>query len=306
MIKSKLKAWFLISRPPFHIVGISPFILGGILSWRYKGHLDFIILGWGILSVIFIMLATYYSGEYFDYEIDSLSGELERNRFSGGSQVLQTGIIPKRHVLFASYLSLFLGGLIGILLQFYYKTGHYTIPLGIIGMVSGFFYTTKPLQWSYRGVGEILIGFCYGWLTVASSYYIQTQKMSSMVHWISLPIALSIFNVILINEFPDYSADKEFGKKNLVVRFGKERMSKLYAGINIGAWISYFFSIKAGVPFNSLLLFSPVFILSIITTLQVFRGDYRDRKKLEEICAKTLIFNVGTTVSLIIAILLWI
>ncbi len=305
MIKSKLKAWFLISRPPFHIVGVSPFILGGILSWRYTGHLDFIILGWGILSVIFIMLATYYSGEYFDYEIDLLSAKLERNRFSGGAQILQTGLIPRRHVLFASYISLILGGSIGILLQFYYKTGHYTIPLGIAGMFSGFFYTTKPIRWSYRGVGEILIGFCYGWLTVAASYYIQTQKISPLVHWVSLPIALTIFNVILINEFPDYPADKAFGKRNLVVRFGKERMSKLYVLTSIGTWIFYAFSIKAGIPFKAILLFSPIFILSLLTTIQVFRGDYKDRKKLEGICGKTLIFNIGTTTSLIIGIWLW-
>ncbi len=168
---SKLKAWFLLSRPPFHTVGVFPFLLGGILAWRSEGHLDWIILGWGVLAVIFIMLATYYSGEYFDYETDTLSAKLERNPFSGGTQILQTGLITKRHVLIAAYLSLILAGAIGLMLQFYYQTGSYTIPLGVIGMAAGFFYTTKPIQWSYRGVGEILIGFCYGWLPVAVAYY---------------------------------------------------------------------------------------------------------------------------------------
>jgi len=58
----KLKAWISLSRPPFHSVGIFPFILGALLAWRYEGHLDWIILGWGIIAVIFIMLSTYYSG----------------------------------------------------------------------------------------------------------------------------------------------------------------------------------------------------------------------------------------------------
>jgi 1,4-dihydroxy-2-naphthoate octaprenyltransferase len=302
IIGHKLKAWISLSRPPFHTVGIFPFILGGVLAWRFTGHIDWTILGCGVLAVIFIMLATYYSGEYFDYDTDTLSEKLERNRFSGGTQVLQTGIIPKKHAFVAALFALLAAGIVGLTLQFYFKTGPYTIPLGAIGMLAGFFYTTKPIQWSYRGVGEILIGFCYGWLPVAASYYIQTKQISPVVHWVSLPIAFTIFNVILINEFPDYPADKEFGKKNLVVRFGKEKMSKLYALISLGTWISYLLLIKAGISAKALFLFAPIFLFSFLTTLQVLRGHYKDRKKLERICAKTLIFNLAITISLIIAI----
>ncbi|MEW6675710.1 MAG: prenyltransferase [Nitrospirota bacterium] len=112
-------------------------------------------------------------------------------------------------------------------------------------------YTTKPIQWSYRGMGEILIGFCYGWLPVAASCYIQIGQISPLVHWVSLPIAFTIFNVILINEFPDYPADREFGKKNLVVRFGKERMSKLYALMSFAALCSYVLAIITCVPIKA-------------------------------------------------------
>lgn len=305
MDTSKLKAWVSLSRPPFHTVGVFPFILGAVLAWRSTGRLDWGILGWGTLAVIFIMLATYYSGEYFDYETDTLSAKLERNPFSGGTQVLQTGIIPRKQAFWAALPSLMAAGAIGLLLQFYYKTGSYTIPLGAVGMFFGFFYTTKPIQWSYRGIGEMLIGFCYGWLPVAASYYIQTGQISPLVHWVSLPSAFTIFNVILINEFPDYLADKRVGKKNLVVRFGKERMSKLYALMSFATWLFYALSVKFGVPIEAFFLFGPIFILSLFITIQVHQGDYKDRKKLEGICAKTLIVNLGTTISLILAIWWW-
>lgn len=302
MNTNKLKAWFFLSRPPFHTVGVFPFILGSLLAWYVTGHLNWIILGWGILAVILIMLATYYSGEYFDYETDSLSAQLERNRFSGGTQVLQTGIIPRKRAFVGAVISLMFAAGIGFLLQFYYQTGVYTIALGAIGMFAGFFYTTKPIQWSYRGVGEIWIGFCYGWLVVAASYYIQTGQLSPLVHWTALPIAFTIFNVILINEFPDYHADQKIGKKNLVVRFGKVKMGKLYALVSIAVWMSFLLSVRAGIPPKALFFFTPIFLLSLITSLQVFRGEYRDQKKLEGICAKTLTINLGTTISFILAI----
>jgi len=61
---------------------------------------------------------------------------------------------------------------IGLILQFYYKTGPWTIPLGVIGMITGFFYSTPPPRWVKRGIGELLIGFCYGWLPVAAAFYL--------------------------------------------------------------------------------------------------------------------------------------
>ena len=300
----KLKAWVHLSRLPFHTVGILPFVLGNLLVWHTTGSLNLAIMGWGILGVAFILFATHYSGEYFDYEVDSLAARLGRNRFSGGSQVLQAGIIPREHALIAAIISLVLAGAVSILLQFYYNTGIFTIPLGAIGALSGVFYAAKPIRGGYRGVGEIWIGLCYGWLTVAASYYIQTGQLPYLVHWTALPIAFSIFNVILINEFPDYMADREAGKQNLVVRFGKKKMSRIYVLISLAIWISFILSIGAGIPIKALLFFSPIFLLSIVATLQVLGGRYEDQKKLERICAETFIINLGVTASLILGILL--
>jgi len=304
MNTKKIKAWIQLSRPPFHTVGILPFLLGGFLAKYITGNLNWTILIWGTLAVMFIMLTTYYSGEYFDYETDTLSAKFERNQFSGGTQVLQTGVIPKKHALIASFISLFAAGIIGLLLAFYYRTGIYTIPLGLIGIIGGFFYSTRPIQWAYRGIGEIWIAFCYGWLPVAVAFYLQTGHIISLVHWISLPIAFTIFNVILINEFPDYPADRIVGKKNLVVRFGREKMSKLYILVTIATWISFLLSIKAGVPLKALIFFLPVFIISLNVIIQLIKNEYKNKEKLEKICAKTLVVNLGTTISYILALIL--
>ena len=299
----KIKAWFFLSRPFFPAVVILPFILGAVLAWHLTGRLNWAVLGCGLLGTLLIILSAHYSGEYFDYETDNLV-QFQRTPFSGGSGVLQTGVIPKRQAFVASVVCLLLAAGVGLLLQFYYKTGPLTIPLGALGMFAGFFYSAKPIQWSYRGLGELWIGFSFSWLPVAASYYIQTGQISPPVHWLALPIAFTIFNVILINEFPDYFADKQVGKKTLVVRFGKEKMSKLYCLASLATWAWYFLSLAAGVPLKAILFFIPIFALSVITTLQVLRGDYKGREKLESICARTVVFNLGTTLSLILAFVL--
>ena len=79
-------------------------------------------------------------------------------------------------------------------------------------------------------------------------------------------------------------------------------MSKIYALMSLAVWISFILLIRVGIPATALLFFFPVLLLSIVTTLQVFRGGYEDEIKLERICAKTLVINLGTTASLILGI----
>ena len=68
--KKRLNAWLTLSRPPFHAVGVFPFLLGMVIAWS-QGY----PFNWGVgilstLAVILIMLTTYYAGEYYDYETD--------------------------------------------------------------------------------------------------------------------------------------------------------------------------------------------------------------------------------------------
>lgn len=301
MIGEKLSAWVALSRPPFHSVGVLPFILGGVLAWQQGMAFRWDVCAWGTLGVVLIMLATYHAGEYWDYEEDSLSARLGPSRFAGGSRVLQRGLLPRPAVLWASLASLLLAVGVGLILQLGYRTGPWTIPLGVLGMLGGFFYSTRPVRWVSRGWGELWIAFCYGWLPVAVGYYLQTGEMAPLIHWLAIPIGLTIFNVILLNEFPDYPADLEAGKTNLAVRLGRERASRLYGLISLGSWITMLLSLERGVPARALWFYLPILTTSLILVILVMRGRWRDRAILERLCAANLVVNLGTTAAYIFA-----
>lgn len=63
------------------------FLLGTLLAWKMDGIFQLPIFILGIIAVVLIMLCTYYTGEYCDVLEDRLSASMERNTFSGGSQV---------------------------------------------------------------------------------------------------------------------------------------------------------------------------------------------------------------------------
>jgi 1,4-dihydroxy-2-naphthoate octaprenyltransferase len=118
---------------------------------------------------------------------------------------------------------------------------------------------------------------------------------------LAVPIGLTIWNVILLNEFPDYAADLATGKANLVVRLGRERASWLYALASLGSWAGMLLSLRHGVPVRALWWYLPVLTLSLILAVWVVRGRWQDRAALERLCAANLAVNLGTTAAYILA-----
>ena len=70
------------------------------------------------------------------------------------------------------------------------------------------------------------------------AYYVQTQSFSWLPVVAAIPVSLLIAAVLYINEFPDYTADKEVDKKTLVVRLGRDRAVILYTVIMAGVYLS--------------------------------------------------------------------
>jgi len=300
-----IKNWAKLARLPFYNSAILPFVLGIIISVQIEKAFSWPVFIFSILGMFFILVATHYVGEYFDFEVDTLSSKMGRNKFSGGSQVLQTTRIPKKNVLIGGFVATGLAGITGIFIYWFFNPGPLTVWFGVIGILCGVLYSFPPFNWGKRGIGEIIIGFAYGWLTIASAFYLMSGKIIPMITWISLPIALTIFNVILINEFPDYAADKVAAKKTLVVRFGKEISSYIYVVSTMLQWVFFSLSvIKFGVPALALIFYLPIFAISFFLVLEVLKGHYKDREKLEKICGLTILVNLGTVIAYILAFIM--
>lgn len=296
------KTWVALSRLPFHSVGILPFILGTVLAYRYTGAFNTGVFFLALSAVILIMLSTHYNGEAYDVKEDKISGEKLKSAFAGGSQMVVQAKVSQKKVKLAACVCVFAAMIIGLLLQFCYKTGIWTIPLGASGIVFGYFYSKPPFRWVEKGIGELFIGYSYGWLPVAAGYYLQTATIIPVVHWISLPIACSIINVILINEFPDYAADKIALKNNLTVRIGKKKVSLLYVFLSVSGAVLFFVSLSKGVPKACGIFYIPVFILSLFACFSILAKRYEKFSSLENLCLFTILVNLGTALSYILGV----
>ncbi len=298
---SKIVSWIGLSRPPFHSVGVLPFLLGTFLAWRMEGAFNPTVFFLGVAGVILVMLSTYHAGEYFDYREDVISKKIFPSRFAGGSGIMPAGLLPGWVPLLTSIAAFIAAAIIGLVLQFHIGTGSLTMILGCLGAFPGFFYSTRPVRLVQRGVGELFIGFCYGWLPVASSFYIQTGYIHELINILSIPIGLTIFNVILLNEFPDHQADLKTGKKNILVRIGKTKGTVLYITVSVLSWVSMILSFRADIALKGLYLYIPVMAVSVFISAMMMLGRHRDKEILEMLCGLNIAVNLLTTGSYIFA-----
>ncbi|UCC11462.1 MAG: prenyltransferase [candidate division WOR-3 bacterium] len=300
MTTQDIKAWIALSRPPFHSVGVLPYILGGVVAWRMAEVFYWSVFFIGTVGVIFIMLATYYAGEYWDFREDSLS---KGSRFAGGSQVLQKRLLSRHTALVASIVSIGCAVVVGIVLQFFLHTGPWTLAFGLLGILGGFFYSTRPIRWVGTGFGEVWIAFCYGWLPVAVGYYLQTGTLNPYIHIISVPIGLTIFNVILLDEYPDREADRSAQKMNMLARIGPQTGVYLYAGVALLSWVAFGFSLYQGIDPRAGILYMPVLIASLVVVWNMVKKRWEDERVLERLCGVNILINLATTAVFLVAYL---
>jgi 1,4-dihydroxy-2-naphthoate octaprenyltransferase len=241
------------------------------------------------------------SGECYDYDEDVISGILGRSKFAGGTGVLQTGIISRRQSFKASVAALISAGFIGLLLRYYYNTGPWTIPLGMIGMIGGFLYSTPPIRWAKTGIGELWIGLCFGFLPPVIGFYLPAGYFEPILFIIAIPIAATIFNVILANEYPDYIADRQTGKRNLLIRVGKEKGARIYVTASVIGWAGAIGSVLYGVPKVFILFYFVPFGLSVFLVREFLKGSWKDANRLELMCGLGILTNATTSLSFCLA-----
>lgn len=238
---TKLFSWMVIMRLPFLTATVVPILLGAAVASQLGYEIDWIYFAMTMFGGFLLHIGTNTSNDYFDHT----SGTDEANYnymvpFSGGSRSIQMGLISAKGMLNVAIITFALSALVGIPLIM--KAGVNILYLGIIGFLSGLFYTAPPFRFASRkGMGELLIGLNFGPLMVAGSFLVQTA--GDLTHILDaalsgIPIGFLVAAIVFVNQFPDHDGDKATGKNNLVVVFGPEKARIGYVFLIAGAFIS--------------------------------------------------------------------
>jgi len=221
---ARVRAWVDLQELPKHLANILPYLLGTAIALWESGRVDWGVFGVALLALFFLTDGTYIANEYFDYENDRLNltriggADDVGITTTGGTRVLVNGLIPRRQALAAALVAFLLAIPAGLYLQFGLGTGPLTLPLGLLGLFIGWFYTAPPVRACYRGLGELFIAVGQG-IVIFGAYYVQ-RGFSPTPIVASLPWIIALPALKVIREFPDFDADEATGKRGLTLRFG--------------------------------------------------------------------------------------
>jgi len=220
--------WLRASRFQFFTASVVPVLVGGSVAYWETGT---VLWGYWLATLIALVLlhaAANLANDYYDHlsRNDEINVEFI-SPFTGGSRFIQKQLTSPISILIAALACLAAGSGIGLILV--WLRGWPILVLGVVGGLSGFFYTADPLRLGYRGLGEIFIFLDFGILPVLGTYYVQTQQFSGAAWAAAIPVAFLIAAVLWINQFPDYQADLAVDKKHWVVRLGRRRACYVYA-----------------------------------------------------------------------------
>ncbi len=270
-------------RAPFFTGVIIPVILGSVIAWN-AGY-DF---NWGYFLLTLVGIICIHAGantinDYFDHlsRNDEVNEEFVRP-FSGGSRMIQKGIMSPKGMLTLSLTMYAIGCAIGIILAV--TRGMPIFWIGLLGVAFGVLYVMPGINLVGRGIGEIAILIAFGVLCVMGAFYVQAQTFAWEPFILSLPVGLLILLVLFINEFPDYTADKAVGKDHLVVRLGKKVSSRLYVGLMI---LTYVIIVIAALVYNIWVLLG---LLTIPMAVKISRNALVNYDNIKELVPS----NAGT------------
>lgn len=198
----------------------------GAAAYHYHIHSTFRLLYFflHLFCVVCFHAASNVMNDYDDYR----SGCDEMNRdyifpFTGGSRMIQEGIVSPDYLRKLAIVLFGLGTLSGLILTFLV---HYSVAIFFPpALIGGYLYTRF---FAKHGVGEFIIFLHFGILTTLSAFYVQSLNINTGVLLLSVINGMFVVNILLINEFPDSDADKRAGKNTLVVRFGEKSAIYFY------------------------------------------------------------------------------
>jgi 1,4-dihydroxy-2-naphthoate octaprenyltransferase len=146
--------------------------------------------------------------------------------------------------LFAALIGIYLTVVAGPLL----------LPIGIFGLLTGFFYTASPFALAYLGLGEIAVFIAMGPCMVLGAYYVQTSTVTWTAAIASIPVGFLVAAILHANNLRDLDSDRVAGKRTMATRLGQAGAKTELRVLIAGGYVTQLIAVLLGLlsaPFGA-------------------------------------------------------
>lgn len=222
-LKRGVRRFNLQYRLNLAILSLISYSLGSLSAWN-----TLVLFLVGFFALLSLNVSANLFNDFFDHLSKNDAYRLTNDysaQLSGGSRFIQSGIVSPTQTLLQGLYLLLIGGSLGLILLWQLDT-FAILYLGLLGAFFAFFYSSPPLKFAYRGLGEITILLAWSILPFLGGHYVQALnfKISREQTIILVVLALHVFSLILLRNLTDLDLDRATGKQTLAVLLGEKRI----------------------------------------------------------------------------------
>ena len=263
---SPLWTFLLATRLPFLTATMVPILLGIAVAAR-DGHFVWWLALLTLLGGAAIHIGLNTANDIFDAISGADEGNYTPTQFSGGSRVIQRGLVTLRQMIGLSGGAYAIGIAVGLFLVVQ-RGSLELLAIGVAGALLSVFYTAPPLRLVHRGLGELTTAIGFGPLMVMGAYVVQAERLSWEALVVSVPVAILIALVLYVNEIPDRLSDAAVGKRTLPARLGRVAVTR---GFLVAALTAFAVVLVAG-AFGVIPRPALIALLALPLVAKVYRG----------------------------------
>ena len=206
------KIWFRAIRPFTLTASVVPVFIGAALAFQQKES-NLLLLLVILIGTILVQIGTNLIDEYADHQ------PMHENLAKLPSyKVIALGLLSRNTIRLASILAYIVATIIGISLVII--VGWPVLVFSIPSILAAYFYTAGPKPLGHILLGWPLVFLFMGPVIMIGTYYALTLSINLTAIYTSIPIGISVTNILIINDIRDMKEDREAGKSTPVTLFG--------------------------------------------------------------------------------------
>lgn len=222
-----MKKWIAAFRLRTLPLALANTILGSALAY-YAGGFRWSVFVLAAVTTILLQVISNMANDYGDF----VNGKDTAERI-GPKRMVQSGEISPRAMLTGIIVAGILAAVCGLTLIIIGTEGiniNYLLIFAVLGLAAiaaAIKYTVGKNPYGYRGLGDIFVFIFFGLVGVCGTFFLHTQQFSISLLLPASALGFLSTGVLNVNNLRDYKADKNAGKKTLVVSWGIKK-ARLY------------------------------------------------------------------------------
>jgi len=290
-----LKSYAGVARAPFLMLPVTLVAAGAAASYS-NGSFSWLHTVVALVGLVAVHMAVNILNEWSDMRT-GIDLKTRRTPFSGGSGTLPAGGMGLGSSLAFGIVCSACGLAVG--LWFLARIGWWPLlPIMVVGAISVLLYTDFLAR---IGVGEIAAGLGLGALPVVGTALVQQGTIGPAAVAAAIPAFFMTFNLLLLNELPDEQADREGGRRNLVLLLGRRPAARLYTLAGLAVPVAIIgAAIARALPWVALIAVLPSLLL--VKPFGWALGDVSEEVPIPALGAN-VVWNLSTNAVLAIALI---